>query len=158
MFSTPVNKPSPLEIYNVILTQFQSIKNTNYFVNYTAIPPGDLLGMSNTVADSIEKLGELSSLYVRKHNDGVISVSTIEKMKCMYDLHNELLTQLHTFGKISSYVVDGIKDITSNNMNADLTSYIHYDIINRHKLIILQILDSIKKINVYCTILKDKFV
>jgi len=48
MFSTPVNKPSPLEIYNVILTQFQSIKNTNYFINYTSIPPGDLLGMSNT--------------------------------------------------------------------------------------------------------------
>jgi hypothetical protein len=157
MFSTPVNKPSPLEIYNVILTQFQSIKNTNYFVNYTAIPPGELLGMSNTVAESIEKLGELSSIYVKKHNDGVTSVSTIEKMKCMYDLHNELLTQLHNFGKISSYVVDGIRDITANSMSNDLISYIHYDIINRHKLIILQIFDTIKKINVYCAIMKDKF-
>jgi len=157
MFSTTVNKPSPLEIYNNILSQFQAIKTSNSFINYTMIPPPELLGISNTVADCIERLGELSSLYVRKHNDSVISVSTIEKMKCMYELHNELLSHLYNFGKISSYVVDGMKDISVSNVIADFSCYIYYDIINRHKLIILQIFDTIKKINVYCTILKDKF-
>jgi hypothetical protein len=156
MFSTAVVKSSPLDVYNTILAQIQSIKNSNCFINYSTIPPPELLGISNTVADCIERLGELSSLYVRKHNDSVISVSTIEKMKCMYELHNELLTHLHNFGKISSYVVDGMKDISMNN-SVDFTSYIHYDIINRHKLIILQIFDTIKKINVYCAIMKDKF-
>jgi len=157
MFSTTINKLSPLEIYNTILTQFQTIKNSTFFINYTMIPPGELVSISNIISDSIERLGELSSLYIKKHNDSAISISTIEKIKCMYDLHNELLSHLYNFGKLSSYVVEGMKDISMSNSIADFTSYIHYDFINRHKLIILQIFDTIKKINVYCTILKDKF-
>jgi len=156
MFTT-VPKTNPLDVYSTIMTQFQSIKNSNSFINYVMIPPTELLSISNIVADSIDRLSELSSLYVRKHNDSTISVSTIEKMKSMYDLHNELLGHLYNFAKISSYVVDGMKDISSNSMNAEFNSYIYYDIVNRHKLIILQIFDTIKKINVYCMILKDKF-
>ena len=157
MFSTTVNKLSPLDVYNTIMVQFQTIKNSNSFINYTMIPPSELLSISNSVADTIEKLSELSSLYVKKHNENTISVSTLEKMKSMYELHNELLAHVYNFAKISSYVVEGIKDISMSNGITDFTSYIYYDIVNRHKLIILQIFDTIKKINVYCMILKDKF-
>ena len=157
MFTT-IAKSSPLDVYNTIMTKYQTIKSSNSFINYTLIPPAELLSISNTVVDTIEKLSELSSLYVRKHNDSTISVSTIEKMKSMYDLHNELLGHVYNFAKISSYVVEGLKDISINQMNSEFNSYVYYDIVNRHKLIILQIFDTIKKINVYCMILKDKFV
>lgn len=157
MFSTIITKSSPLDVYNFVLTQFQTIKNSNSFINYSVIPPAELLSISNTVTDIIEKLSELSSLYVMKHNDSLISVSTLEKIKCMYELHNELLDNIYNFAKISSYVVKEIKDISMNTTIPDFNSYIYYDIINHHKLIILQIFNTIKKINIYCKILKDNF-
>ena len=157
MFNNTINKLSPLDTYNTILVQFQTIKNSKSFINYTLILPTELLSISNIVLDTIEKLSELSSLYIKKHNEFTISVSTLDKIKCMYELHNELLVHIYNFAKISSCVVDGMKDISMINGIVDFTSYIYYDIINRHKLIILQIFDTIKKINVYCTILKDTF-
>ena len=161
MFSTTsVVKPNPFENYNLVLAHFQTIKNLNSFNNNVAISPADLITISNNVTDSIEKLSEISILYIKKNNDSTISVTNIEKLKIMYELHNELMNHIYNFGKISADVVDGMKDISQYNMNlqhvGDISSYIYYDIINRYKIIILKIFEVIKRLNTYANIVKDK--
>ena len=155
MFSTTV-KPSPFDMYNNILEQFKSIKNLNSFVNYTAIAPADLITISNITFDVVDKLGDLSAFYVKKINDSTISVSTSEKLQRMYDVHNELLGYIYKFNLISANISDRFTEICTNNLNQDAINYIYYDIINRHKLIVYQIFDSIKRINIYVGLVKDK--
>lgn len=154
--SSSVVKPNPFEHYNTTLGQFQNIKNIPSFTNYTIILPADLLTISNITNDCIDKLSEISILYIKKQYDSTISVSTIEKLKIMYELHNELLGFIYNFNKISSDVVDGLKDVSQYNMNQELVNYIYYDIINRYKLIILKICETIKRLNVFVGLVKDK--
>ena len=155
MFSTVV-KPNPFDTYNNILDQFKSIKNLNSFINYTAIAPTDLITISNITFECVDKLGDLSAFYVKKINDSTISVSTSEKLQRMYDVHNELLSYIYKFNLISANISDRFTEICANNLNQDAINYIYYDIINRHKLLLHQIFDSIKKLNVYVVIVKDK--
>ena len=158
MFSASV-KPiiaNPCDVYITVQNQFQTIRNLNCFNSYTMIPSTDLITIANVTLDCVDKLSEMSTIYIKKINDSSISVSTNEKIQKMADVHAELLNFIYKFNNISSDISGSFKEITLNNMNQDTVGYIYYDIINRYKLIIYQIFQTIKKINVYVVIVKDK--
>jgi hypothetical protein len=156
MFSSAVAKPCPFDTYNTINTQFTSIKNLQSFINYTIIPANDLIVISNIIIDSLDKLSELSVFYIKKCNDSTISISTIDKLQKMNEIHNDLLKQIYRFNEISIDVTNGCKDIIHYNSSQDLANYINYNIVNRNKLVLMQIFDSIKKLNSYAVLVKDK--
>ena len=145
MFSSAV-KPNPFDVYTNVNEHFKSIKNLNSFVNYTVIAPADLITLSNITFECVDKLGDLSAFYIKKINDSSISVSTADKLQRMYDVHNELLAYIYKFNLISANISDRFTEILTNNLNQDAINFIYYDIINRHKLLIHQIFDSIKKL------------
>ena len=58
--SSSVVKASPFDVYNTVQANFTSIKNLGCFTNYTAIPPNDLITISNITMDCIDKLSEMS--------------------------------------------------------------------------------------------------
>ena len=156
MFSTSVPKVNPFDIYNTVQANFTSIKNLACFVNYTMIAPNDLITISNITLDCVDKLGEMSVLFVKKTNDSSISVSTIEKLQRMKEIHDEMINHINKFNLISSNISDRFTEICANNLGQDAVNYIYYDIMNRHKLILYQIFDCIKRLNVYVTLVKDK--
>lgn len=156
MFNAHIPKPNPFDVYNHIQTQFNTIKNCNAFTNYSIIPPNELIGISNITLDCVEKLSEVSSLYIKKMHDSTLSVVTIEQLGKMLDIHNELLEKLYKFNGISCDISNNMKDIGQYNFNQDIQNYMNYDVINRHKLLILQIIDTIKRINVYVELVKNK--
>ena len=55
----------------------------------------------------------------------------------MLEIHNELLEKLHKFNAISVDICNNMKDIGQYNFNQDIQNYMNYDVINRHKLLII---------------------
>ena len=154
--SMSIIKPNPFEQYINIMNQFQSIKNLPSFINYTVLQPNDMIQISNITIESVDILSDLSTHYIKKINDMSISVSTNEKLQKMFDIHNELLNLIYKFNSLSSIISERYIEINANNLNQETINYIFFDIINRYKMIIYQIFDCIKKLNVYATIVKDK--
>lgn len=152
-----VIKPNLFDHYTNIMNQFQTIKNLPSFINYIVLQPNDMIQISNITIESVDILSELSSHYIKKMNDMSISVSTNEKIQKMFDIHNELLNLIYKFNSLSSIITERYIEINANNLTQETINYIFFDIINRYKMIIYQIFDCIKKINVYANILKDKF-
>lgn len=139
----------PFDVYNFIHSQIICIKNISSFSNYSIISPSDLISISNIIFDCVEKLSDTSALYIKKLNDSNISSKNINNLHEMYCLHNELLERLYKFNTISSDISEKSKEIFDINSNKDVINYIYYDIINRSKLIIFQIIESIKKLSIY---------
>jgi hypothetical protein len=156
MFTSHISKPSPFDVYNVIQTQFNTIKMFDYFVNYLIIPPIELINISNMTLNCVDKLGDISALYIRKIHDSTLSVITTKELSKMFEIHNELLDKLYKFNGISVDICNNMKNIEQYGFNQYIQNYMHYDIINRYKLLILQIIDIIKRINVYVELIKDK--
>ncbi len=148
-------KTNPFDVYNHIQTQFITIKNLNAFALYRAIPDNELITISNTVMDCVERLGDVSALYIKKINDSSISVLTIDQLQKMQQIHNDLIATIKKFNLISSDITNNTKDIFQYNFNPEAMNYINWDIINRYKLLIYEIIDSIKKINVYVELVKN---
>lgn len=151
-----VVKENPFDIYNHVQTQFTSIKNLNSFQIYTIISSNDLIIISNIISDCIDQLGNISVLYISKTNDSKISVHTVDQLHKMYQLHNDLIDNISKFSLISLDITNNIKEIHKNNLNQEIVNYIYYDITSRYKLIILKILEIIKKLNVYIILVKDE--
>jgi len=146
-------KPNPFEVYqNLLNQQFQSILNLPSFNKFTPITPEELVSIGQCVIDCFTKLGDLSELYIKKTNDINVSVSICERLMKMYTLHNDLLGLIVRFSSISSDVSKNVKE----NLSQEIASYIWFDTVNKYKTIILQIVDCIRKLNVYSSILKDK--
>lgn len=155
MFSSNSVKVSPFEIYNHVQTQFTSIKTLNSFQTYTIISSNDLITISNIVSDCVHQLGDISALYISKINDSNISVHTVDQLQKMYLLHNELIDNINKFGLISMDISNNVKEINKFNLTQDTIYYIYWDICNRYKLVILQILESIKKLFIYVDLVKN---
>ena len=146
-------KPNPFEVYqNLLNQQFQSILNLPSFNKFTPVTPEELVSIGQCVIDCFTKLGDLSELYIKKTNDINVSVSICERLMKMYTLHNDLLGLIVRFSSISSDVSKNVKE----NLSQEIASYIWFDTVNKYKTIILQIVDCIRKLNVYSSILKDK--
>ena len=54
----------------------------------------------------------------------------------MQVIHAELLDKLAKFNLISLDISDNFKNICSSNLNQETINYMHYDVINRYKIII----------------------
>ena len=151
-----VIKENPFEIYNHVQTQFLTIKNLNSFQTYTIISSNDLIIISNILTDCVDQLGDVSALYISKINNSNISVLTVDQLQKMHQLHNELIETIKKFNLISLDITNNIKEIHRTNYTQDIINYTHWDIINRYKFIILEIIDSVKKLNVYVELVKNK--
>ena len=151
-------KSQLFETYNTVQEQFQIIRNLNSFNTYTCPSTDDLMLISNITIDCVDKLSEISSFYIKKAYDATISMSTIDKVHKMNDIHNELLNNIYKFNLISSDVTERFIDIFTKNLSQDVINFIYYDIINRYKMIIFQIFDSINKLNIYVGFVKDKII
>ena len=162
MFTTAnistIGKTNYFDVYNYIQTQFTSIKNLNAFKTFTVIPTNDLITISNILMDCVERLGDISAFYIKKTNDQNISVATVDQLQKMYQIHNELIILISKFTLISSDILNSMKDIYQNNFGQDTINYIYWDIINRYKLLIFEIIDCIKKLNVYVELIKNKLI
>jgi len=157
MFSCNSNvKENPFNIYDYVHTQFISIKNLNSFQMYTIITSNELLIMSNIISDCVDQLGNVSSFYISKTNDSKISVHTVDQLQKMYQMHNDLIENINKFSLISFDITNNIKEINKNNFNQEIINYIYFDIMNRYKLVLLKILELLKKLNVYVDIVKSE--
>ncbi len=148
-----IAKPNPFEVYQHLLNnQFQIILNLPSFNKFTPVTPDELVITGQCVIDCFTKLGDLSELYIKKTNDINVSVSICERLMKMFALHNELLSLIVKFSSISADVCKNIKE----QLSPEVMNYIWFDTVNKYKTIILQIVDCIRKLNVYSSILKDK--
>ena len=146
---------NPHDIYNYIYQQFITIKNSNSFNTYTIISPSDLILISNIIMECIDKLGDLSSIYINKLNNSNISSINMTYLTKMSSIHDNLFDKIYKFNNISSDILIGLKEINDKKLNQDTINYIYYDIINRYKLIIYQIFNLLKSIISYITLTKD---
>lgn len=153
-----ISKPHALDIYNNILIQFTTIKNSSFFSNYTSISPVELINVINLNLDFIEKLGDITVLYLKKICDTNLSISLNEQLTNTFNIHLELLDKMYQFNNLSTDVSENIKEIIRNNFSQDIQNFMNYDVLNKYKLIILQIIDTLKRINVYVNLLKTKII
>ncbi len=155
MFTTNY-KQNPFEIYNIVLANITNIKNVSSFSNFTVIPATELITISNTIMDCVDKLCDISVLYINKINNQTLPNGTIEQLKSMSLLHEKLLEQFYSFNKISSDITEGFKESYTKTLNQEIINYIFYDIANRYRMIILQIIESLKKLNSFVELVKNK--
>jgi len=155
MFACSVNV-NPFDYYNHVETQFISIKNLSSFQNYTIISSNDLIIMSNIINNCVENLGDISALYVSKINNSKISVHTVDQLQKMLLLHDDLIDNITKFSSISLDITNNLKEINKNNFNQEIINYIYWDIISRHKLIVIKVLETIKKLLVYVDLVKNE--
>ncbi len=153
---TPNYKPNPFEVYNLVLTNLINIKNSSSFSNFTVIPSTELINISNTLIDCVDKLSDISVLYINKINNQTLPNGTIEQLKSMSSLHEKLLEQIYSFNKISLEITEGFKESYTKNLNQEIINYVFYDIANRYRMLILQIIESIKKLNSFVELVKNK--
>ncbi len=156
MFASNSVKVHPFEYYNHIETQFISIKNLNSFQNYTIISSNDLIVMSNIITECVENLGNLSAFYISKINNSKISVHTVDQLQKMLLLHDDLIDNINKFSSISLDITNNLKEIHKNNFNQEMVNYIYWDIISRHKLIVIKVLEILKKLMVYVDLVKNE--
>ena len=143
------------DIYNYIYQQFITIKNSNSFNTYTIISPSDLILISNIIMECIDKLGDLSTIYINKLNNSNILSINITYLTKMLSIHDDLFNKIYTFNNISSDILNGLKEINEKKITQDNINYLYYDIINRYKLIIYQIFNLLKNIISYSTLTKN---
>jgi len=156
MFACSSVKVNPFDYYNHVETQFISIKNLSSFQNYTIISSNDLIIMSNIINNCVENLGDISALYVSKINNSKISVHTVDQLQKMLLLHDDLIDNITKFSSISLDITTNLKEIQKNNFNQEIINYIYWDIISRHKLIVVKVLEIIKKLLVYVDLVKNE--
>lgn len=158
MFTNYTSKIHPFDIYNNIAIQFNTIKNSSFFSNYTTLSSVELINVININLDCIEKLGDISAFYLKKLTDTNSSMIINEQLTQMLNIHMELLDKMYQFNNLSTDVSDNIKEIMKNNFSQDIQNFINYDVLNKHKLLIIQIIETIKRINIYVNLLKIKII
>ena len=155
MFASSV-KVNSFTTYNHVETQFISIKNLNSFQNYTIISSNDLITISNIVSGCVDQLGDISAFYISKINNSKLSVHTVDQLQKMLQLHDDLIDNINKFGSISLDITNNVKEIHKNNFNQEIVNYIYWDIISRYKLVIIKILEILKKLMVYIDLVKNE--
>ncbi len=164
MFSTvssssmSISKPNPFDVYPHIATQYTNIKGLSSFTNYTQLSPTDLITITNINLDIMERMSDVSAFFIKKLTDPSISTSVNDKLVRMFELHNDLLKLIIQFNSISTETANAIQDISTHQYSQDVVGYTYYDVVNRHKMMIMMMMDCIKKLNIYNSILKDKLL
>lgn len=133
--------------YQLVLNNFNQIKQAHFFINYSNILPNDLIILNNILFDSIEKL-DLMSLHFIKKNREKLSESLNNKFENMEKLHYLLMENICEFNQINKTILESQIN-TPNNY-----SYLY--IISKYKLILYQIIGNIKRLIAYADILKER--
>ncbi len=151
-----VNKPHLFDTYNVVLTQFASIKSLGSFTNFSQIHGQELMSICNISFDCIDKLSEVSGFIERKLNDQSLNQATLSQLTKLEDLHEKLNKEIYQFVNITDDMKLFAQNTAQGNLNQEVINYIIFDLINKYKQIILKIFTLIKRINVYVELLKPK--
>ncbi len=151
-----VNKPHLFDTYNVVLTQFASIKSLGSFTNFSQIHGQELMSICNISFDCIDKLSEVSGFIERKLNDQSLNQATLSQLTKLEDLHEKLNKEIYQFVNITDDMKLFAQNTAHGNLNQEVINYIIFDLINKYKQIILKIFTLIKRINVYVELLKPK--
>jgi len=106
----------------------------------------DLTNINIVSTDSIEKLGELSVIYVRNNNSKT-------KLNYIYERHLELIAKIIKFNNIFNEISQNIKQLASLNLSEEEKRYTYIDIFFRYKLQLFEIIADIKVLIVHNTII-----
>ncbi len=151
-----VNKPHTFDTYNVVLSQFTSIRSLGSFTNFSQIHGQELMSLCNITFDCLDKLSEVSGFIERKLNDQSLNQATLIQLTKLEDLHEKLNKEIYQFVNITDDMKIFAQNTVQGNLNQDVINYIIFDLINKYKQIILKIFTLIKRINVYVELLKPK--
>jgi hypothetical protein len=146
------NLNTDIDIYNYINTQFNNIRTLTTFTNISNINTSDFTTINNISIVCLDKLSDLSIHYLKKINEDTLSLISLDKLNKMYDIHNDLISKIHNFNNISKETATNIKELALLNLSSEYTKFIFEDIFNRYKLILCQISDCIKKLNIFSII------
>jgi len=147
IFPQPPPPPQPnlnidISIYSVIEKKFSSMKTIQFFRECIELNPDDLIIINNISVDSIEKLGELSVIYVKNNNNKT-------KLNYIFERHLELVSKIIKFNNIYSELSSNIKQIASLNLNDDEKRFTFVDICFRYKLLLCEIISDIQILIAY---------
>lgn len=151
-----IQKAHCFDVYTFVFSQYDKIKTTNSFNNFSQISGQELIAISNTTMECLEKLSEVSVFIERKMNDTNLNYIIISQLNRLDNLHNDLLDEIYFFNQISNDVTILVKEISTLNYTPDTINYLYFNIINKYKQLIFKIFNIIKKINVYVELLKLK--
>ncbi len=151
-----VNKPHTFDTYNVVFSQFTSIRSLGSFTNFSQIHGQELMSICNISFDCLDKLSEVSGFIERKLNDQSLNQATLTQLIKLEDLHEKLNGEIYSFVNITDDMKLFAQNTAQGNLNQDVINYIIFDLINKYKQIILKIFTLIKRINVYVELLKPK--
>ena len=153
IFNNTILPANEFDIYNHVQTQFTNIKGLQSFTNLTGIVFTDFTIIHNVSHECVDKLGEMSLIYIKKINDEITPSTNIEKLNIMYEIHNHMIDKIIKFNNITNEISNNLK-YTASTLTADSSKFTFEEIFNRYKLIITTILSDIKKLNLYVTMLK----
>ena len=137
-------------IYTEIETCFTNIKTLSIFTNSQEMTTSDFNVINVVSLDCLEKLGNLSTIYIKKINECNL-VNT--KLNTMHDKHLELITKIIKFNNIYNEVSINLKHLSSLELSPEQKQFTFDEIFYRYKLQICEIISNIKIINTYKTIL-----
>ena len=150
---TSMQNLKPFDTYNIVQTHFSNMRTLQIFALFTP-ESNDIVTINNIILDCVDKLSDQSVFYIKKLTDDTLSSPSIEHYKNMYSLHLELLDKIKEFNYISTDVANVLKTTASVTMNQDAINFLFYEAINKYRLLNCNIIDCLKRINVYTTIKK----
>lgn len=140
-------------IYSDIQSHFLNIKTLSLFNNSLEKILSEFIIINNISIESVEKLGDLSTIYIKKINDQSISSLNITKLNKMFEKHFDLISKIIKFNNIFNELSINIKQIKTIDLSQEQIEFTFSEIFNRYKLQIFEIISDIKIINTYLTLL-----
>ena len=145
-----LNITTEFNIYTEIETCFTNIKTLSIFTNSQQMAPSDFNVINVVSLDCLEKLGNLSTIYIKKMNECNLANT---KLNTMHDKHLELIAKIIKFNNIYNEVSLNLKHLSSLELSPEQKQFTFDEIFYRYKLQIYEIISNIKIINTYKTIL-----
>ena len=136
MQTTSTFPSNEFNIYFIIEKQFLQMKSLSIFTESQNMKSSDFEGINSISVESIEKLGELSIIYIKN--------SSNDKLKIMFEKHLELIKKIIKFNNIYSEISLNIKQLASLDLTEDEKRFTFVDIFYRYKLQLYEIISDIK--------------
>ena len=151
MYNPPII--SPFEPYNQVLTQINNLKNISSISPSALILPSDLITISTITLDILNKISDVSVYLIKKSNDIKLPTIKIEQYKLMKIENDIFINNIKKLNQIINDVSTILLNILKNGTQPDYLNYIYFDIYNKHKLYIIDILNSLKILSAYSELL-----
>jgi hypothetical protein len=133
-------------VYSLIEKQFLNMKKLSIFSESQDMKPSDLETINSISADSIEKLGEVSIIYIKNNNSKT-------KLNSIFEKHLELITKIIKFNNVYSEISLNIKQLASIELTEDEKRFTFVDIFYRYKLQLYEIISDINMLIAYKTLI-----